>query len=137
MSVVGRVSSFWCFTGALCRAAIVTRPRADSKSEDAEQAAMRELREELGLDATGRFWPVRYQYGYAAAEEPPERRAQWPPGTERIAVTGFIVEAPPDFEPSSNWEHDDYRWCSLDEAVALFYWPDVGEALEELWRRAG
>ena len=101
------------------------------EGEDAEQAAVRELREEIGLDATGRIWPVRYEYGYAAAEEPPERQAQWPPGTERIAVTGFIVEAPPAFEPNLDWEHDDYRWCSLDEAVALFRWPDVGEALKE------
>jgi dATP pyrophosphohydrolase len=104
------------------------------EGEDAELAALRELREEIDLDAAGRFWPVRNEYGYAAAEEPPERRAQWPPGTERIAVTGFIVEAPTDFEPTLNGEHDDYRWCSLEEAVALFHWPDVGEALAELWR---
>lgn len=105
--------------------------------EDAEQAAVRELREELELDAAGLLWPVRHEYGYAAAEEPPERRAQWPPGTEWIAVTAFIVEAPPDFEPTLNCEHDDYRWCSYEEAVALFHWPDVGDALEELWRKAG
>ncbi len=71
-----------------------------------------------------------------AAEEPPERQAQWPPGTEWIKVTGFIVEAPDDFEPTLNFEHDDYRWCDREEAVKLFQWPDVGEALEELWRRA-
>jgi 8-oxo-dGTP pyrophosphatase MutT (NUDIX family) len=104
--------------------------------EAPEDAALRELREEVELDAAGRFWPVRYEYGYAAAEEPPERRAQWPPGTERIAVTGFIVEAPPDFQPTLNWEHDDHRWCSLEGAIALFRWPDVGKALEELWRQA-
>jgi dihydroneopterin triphosphate diphosphatase len=101
--------------------------------ENAEQAAIRELCEELDLDARGRLWPVRYEYGYAAAEEPPERRAEWPPGTERIAVTGFIAEAPPGFEPTLNWEHDDSRWCTLDEAVALFRWPDVGVALRQLW----
>jgi dihydroneopterin triphosphate diphosphatase len=106
------------------------------EGEDADQAALRELREEIGLDAAGRFRSVRLEYSYAAAEEPLERQAQWPPGTERIAVTGFIVEAPADFEPTLNWEHDRYRWCRLDEAVALFHWPDVGAALEELWRRA-
>jgi 8-oxo-dGTP pyrophosphatase MutT (NUDIX family) len=104
--------------------------------ENPEQAAIRELREELDLDAQGLLWPVRYEYGYAAAEEPPERRAEWPPGTQRIAVTGFIAEAPPSFEPTLNWEHDHYRWCALDEAVALFHWPDVGAALRELWLQA-
>ena len=104
--------------------------------EGPDDAALRELREELELDASGRFWPVRYEYGYPTAEEPPERQAQWPPGMERIAVTGFIVEVPEDFEPTLNFQHDDYRWCSLDEAVALFRWPDVGEALKELWRQA-
>jgi hypothetical protein len=83
------------------------------------------------------LWPVRYEYGYDAYEEPPERRAEWPPGAERIAVTGFIAEAPPRFEPTLNWEHDDYRWCSREDAVALFYWPDVGQALEKLLRMRG
>ena len=105
------------------------------EGENAEEAALRELREEIAFDASGHFWPVRYEYGYDAAEEPPARRAEWPPGTERIAVTGFIAEAAADFEPTLNWEHDDYRWCSLDEALALFYWPDVAKALEELWRQ--
>ena len=104
--------------------------------EDAEQAALRELREELDLDAAGRLWPVRHEYSYAAAEEPPVRRAEWPPGTERIAVTGLIAEAPPGFEPTLNREHDDYRWCTFDEAVLLFRWPDVGDALRELWGKA-
>jgi dihydroneopterin triphosphate diphosphatase len=106
------------------------------QGESPEDAALRELREELELNASGRFWPVRYEYGYPADEEPPERQAQWPPGTDWIAVTGFIVEAPPRFEPTLNFEHDDYRWCSREDAVALFRWPDVGEALQELWRRA-
>jgi 8-oxo-dGTP pyrophosphatase MutT (NUDIX family) len=105
--------------------------------EGPEAAALRELQEELALDASGRFWPVRYEYGYPAADEPPERRAQWPPATDWITVTAFIVEADADFEPTLNFEHDRYRWCSREEAVRLFRWPDVGEALQELWRRAG
>jgi dATP pyrophosphohydrolase len=106
------------------------------QGESAEQAALREVQEELALDAAGHFWPVRYEYGYAAAEEPPERQGEWPPGTQWIKVTGFIVEAPEDFEPTLNHEHDEYRWSSRNEAVEQFHWPDVGEALEELWRRA-
>jgi len=104
--------------------------------ESPEEAALRELREELDLDGSGRFWPVCYRDSYPAANEPPERQAQWPAGTEAIARAGFIVEAPPTFEPTLNDEHDDYRWCNRDEAIALFHWPDVGEALEQLWRQA-
>jgi 8-oxo-dGTP pyrophosphatase MutT (NUDIX family) len=102
--------------------------------EQPVEAAVRELREELDLEGAGRFWPVRYEYGYPASEEPPDRRAEWPPGTEWIAVTAFIVEAPPDFEPALNIENDDYRWCTLADAMDLFHWPDVGKALAELWR---
>lgn len=105
------------------------------EGESPEEAAIRELQEELALDATGRFWPVRYEYGYPAADEPRERQAQWPPGTEWITVTGYIVEASDDFEPTLNFEHDDYRWCSRDEAIALFRWSDVGEALKSLLRQ--
>jgi 8-oxo-dGTP pyrophosphatase MutT (NUDIX family) len=105
------------------------------EGEGPEEAALRELHEELALDANGRFWPVRHEYGYPAADEPPERQAEWPPGTEWITVTGFIVEAPNHFEPTLNFEHDDYRWCSRKQATALFRWPDVGEALESLWRQ--
>jgi len=104
--------------------------------EQPEDAALRELGEELDL-GTGRFWPVRYEYRYPAAEEPPERRAEWPPGTEWIAVTAFIVEAPFGFEPSLNFENDGYRWCTLEQAVELFHWPDVGKALTELLRLSG
>lgn len=104
--------------------------------EGPEEAALRELDEELAFNATGRFWPVRYEYGYPASDEPPERQAEWPPGTEWITVTAFIVEAPADFEPTLNDEHDGYRWCSRSDAVGLFRWPEVGEALEQLWGRA-
>ena len=41
------------------------------EGESPKEAALRELQEELELDATGRLWPVRYEYGYPAAEEPP------------------------------------------------------------------
>jgi dihydroneopterin triphosphate diphosphatase len=107
------------------------------EGEEPEEAAVRELHEELALHANGRFWPVRYEYGYPAIDEPPERQAEWPPGTKWITVTAFIIEAPADFEPTLNHEHDDYRWCNRNDAVALFHWPAVGEALEELWRQAG
>jgi dihydroneopterin triphosphate diphosphatase len=106
------------------------------EGEQPEEAALRELQEELQLDAAGRLWPVSYEYGYPAADEPPERRAEWPPGTDWITVTAYVVEAPADFEPILNPEHDEYRWCSEDQAVALFHWPDVGAALEALLRKA-
>jgi hypothetical protein len=48
----------------------------------------------------------------------------------------FVADAPPGFEPTLNVEHDEHRCCTRAEAIALLRCPDVGEALEALWRQA-
>ena len=66
------------------------------------------------------------------------RRAEWPPGTERIAVTGFIAEAPPGFEPTLNWEHDDLVWVDPSEIASyhtLGWLPRVYYSLEAIAHR--
>jgi len=83
------------------------------EGETYAEAAVRELREETGLDAElvdlGRPYSIH--------------------------VECFLAEAPVDWEPRLDWEHDDYRWCATDEAVALLYFPEPREVLRNLVAR--
>ena len=49
-----------------------------------------------------------------------------------ITVGCFLVDVPAGWEPRLNDEHDEYRWCSRDEAVELLYWPEPKELLRAL-----
>jgi len=98
------------------------------------EAAERELLEETGLDGGETLGPRCHSYSYSLLEELPARRANYPPGTERIFVTCFRIDAPAGWEPTLNWEHDDSRWCGLKEAFKLLRWPTVREALATLSR---
>ena len=97
--------------------------------ETAVEAAARELHEETGLIAEPSA--VGEPYAYPVSEEP-ARIPLYPAGTRAILVTSFVVDAPPGWEPTLDWEHDDYRWCSAAEACALFHWPEPAAQLRLL-----
>jgi dATP pyrophosphohydrolase len=77
------------------------------------EAAARELREETGFD--GEVVELGEPFVYAD-----------------ITVHTFIVDVPADWEPTLNFEHDDYRWCSRDDAVELLHWPEPKAVLRGL-----
>jgi 8-oxo-dGTP pyrophosphatase MutT (NUDIX family) len=84
--------------------------------EDGEtfaEAAVRELREETGLEAPVETLGAPFRY-------------------EAVHVETFLVEAPTDWEPTLDWEHDDYRWLPRDEAAELLYWPEPAALLRSL-----
>ena len=83
------------------------------EGETFADAAVRELREETGLDA---------------AVEPLESPFEY----DGIHVECFVVDAPAGWEPVLDWEHDDYRWRPREEAVELLYWPEPAQVLREL-----
>ncbi|MEA2576065.1 MAG: 8-oxo-dGTP diphosphatase [Chloroflexia bacterium] len=97
------------------------------KGETQEQAALREVKEETGLDAriVDRLGEVVYFY----------RR---PRGLTRKVVHHFLMEyTGGEFGPP-NWEVDEARWINIDQAHTLFtYKNDLGivrkakERLEE------
>lgn len=84
--------------------------------EDGEtfaEAAVRELREETGLEA---------------GVEPLDRPFHY----EGVRVETFIADAPADWEPTLDWEHDGYRWLPREEAARLLYWPEPAALLRSL-----
>jgi dATP pyrophosphohydrolase len=83
------------------------------EGESPEAAAVRELREETGLDAAPA--PLAMPYTY-----------------DDIEVHTFLVDVPLGWEPVLNEEHDDYRWCSRIDAIALLEWPEPKELLRAL-----
>ena len=78
--------------------------------ETSWHAAVRELREETGLEA-------------------PAIRARYAPGIERVTVHSFVADAPEGWEPTLDAEHDLYRWCDLDAALELMKYDTARDAL--------
>jgi len=99
--------------------------------ETAEHAAARELMEETGLDATPVAPREVVEYVYPLTEEPAERRATYDPAIAEVTVTCFIADAPDDWEPQLDWEHDGHRWCSPEDAAKTLRWPETARALAE------
>ena len=88
-----------------------------------EAAGLRELHEETGLvaealDALGEFSYVRESW-------------ESEPGL-RVDVHAFLVDVEPGWEPQLDDEHDDYRWCSRDDAIELLFWPEPAALLRSL-----
>ena len=86
-------------------------------------AALRELREETGLDGA-----VLEPLGeFAYTREPWEEE----PGL-RVHVKAFLVDVEPGWEPRLNEEHVEYRWLQREEAAELLYWPEPAALLRSL-----
>jgi 8-oxo-dGTP pyrophosphatase MutT (NUDIX family) len=87
-------------------------------------AAARELSEETGLVAP--LIDLGMPQGYAVPEE---MRQEYAPGVDLVAVENFAVEVPVGWTPVLNEEHDEYRWLTPADAIALAHWPETGEVL--------
>jgi lipoyl(octanoyl) transferase len=94
--------------------------------ESAAQAAARELQEETGLDAV--LVDVGAPFSYLPEDWEPDPRG----GGGDVNVECFLAEAPSGWEPELDWEHDDYRWCPLAEALELLFWPEPRAVLRAL-----
>jgi ADP-ribose pyrophosphatase YjhB (NUDIX family) len=98
------------------------------QGETPAQAARRELCEETGLETRLDADTQVTEYAYSLTEEPVERHAQHGPGVEAVRLTCFVVNAPDDWEPRLNCEHDDHQWCALADAIeTLYHCPQTSE----------
>ena len=100
--------------------------------EPDREAAARELMEEVALDAPLLDLGVPQSYAIA-----PGDRARYAQAVRRVTLTSFAAAAPPRWEPLLNEEHDEYRWCSRDEALALLHFDEAKIALRALVRTLG
>lgn len=91
--------------------------------EDWDEAARRELCEETRLDADALEVLGEFTYTPEAWEDAS--------GTP-VEVHAFLVDVAPGWEPELNEEHDEYRWCSREEAAELLYWPEPADLLRGL-----
>lgn len=100
--------------------------------ETESEAAIRELLEETGLPAGLSLIDLELRQTHPVGD----MRDHYPRGVVDISVANFAIEAPPDWEPVLNEEHESYRWCSLDEAFSALHWALAREALGEVARRS-
>jgi 8-oxo-dGTP pyrophosphatase MutT (NUDIX family) len=94
-------------------------------------AALRELHEETGLSAET-LAPGGAEFTYPLAGEPAGRRTLYEDGLLEVHVDCFLVDAPDDWEPMLDWEHDGYRWLPAAEAPGALFWADTADALRRL-----
>ena len=97
---------------------------APEEGEGLAQAARREVLEETGfsLDAVE---SIGYSYWFPVEDE---WRHLYDPRVEKIVEHVFVAEAAGG-EPRLSWEHDTWRWCTLEEATGLLLYPNNLEAL--------
>jgi 8-oxo-dGTP pyrophosphatase MutT (NUDIX family) len=86
-------------------------------------AALRELREETGLEADELQPLGEFAYMRESWEQEPGLR---------VHVEAFLVDVEQGWEPELNEEHVEYRWLRREEAAELLFWPEPAALLRSL-----
>jgi 8-oxo-dGTP pyrophosphatase MutT (NUDIX family) len=105
---------------------------APERHESDDEGAIREVREETGFAIAGSLQPIGFRYQLYRDGDPDE--AQWErlygPNIHAIPEEVYVAKAPSGSEPVLALdEHDTFRWCSFEDALALLTWEDNRRAL--------
>ena len=95
-------------------------------NEDIKTTALREFREETGFTPDS-IEKIDYSYNFPVEEN---MRKLYDQPVSIITETVFLARisgiTTPCIDPV---EHDNWRWCSFEEAIELLYWPGNRESL--------
>lgn len=92
-------------------------------------AAARELAEETGFPPDC-LTSIGYTYSFPVDEH---FKVMYSMPVERITQHVYVAIVPSDGEPTIDpAEHDEYRWCSLDEAKELLFWWDDKKSIRRV-----
>lgn len=90
------------------------------------QAAKRGLLEETNI-TNDRLEPVNYSYMIPIKAE---WTKQYCPGTEWIEEHVFTAILMSKHTPGMSREHNDWKWCRINEAIQMLRYPDNVEGLK-------
>jgi diaminopimelate epimerase len=100
--------------------------------ESDEAGAVREVLEETGFDVSGSLRAVgaRYELGIAEFEDVAAWTRLYGPGVATVPEEVYAAKVPDGSNPVlAPLEHDAYRWCEVDEALALLRYDTNRDAL--------
>ncbi len=127
--VTGRVETDDGLLGARARYAsvvagcrIVREARETTERENLLAAALREMEEETGIEDVLTVVDLGVEARFQGLDGAP------------YAERSFAAQVPEDAVVALSVEHEEARWCTLDEATSLLQWEENREALRRLAR---
>lgn len=91
------------------------------------EAAIRELREETGF-VVETLEAIDYARSFPVPES---MKHHYDYGVTELIEHSFLAKVASDSEPGIDpIEHEEYRWCTAEEASRLLYWPSNKEVLK-------
>jgi 8-oxo-dGTP pyrophosphatase MutT (NUDIX family) len=93
-------------------------------------AATRELLEEAGL-ARVAVMDLDLRQHHPIGDD----RRPYLAGVRILELRNYAVEAPPNWEPTLNDEHDEYQWCTYPVAFSMLSFLETRQALAALHQR--
>ncbi len=98
-------------------------PKGGVENESEEDALLREIKEETGLERVNivRKLPHIIKYSY-----PARLMSQYEGSEQSVYLLKLLAED----RVTLSEEHDDFKWCSFAEAMELIRWKDQKDVLE-------